>query len=245
MSLIRYRVIHAYINKTALEFINIGVLAYTDERFGFKLMDEHSLDRLHCNIFKKESISRLLRYLESELGGLSGYEEIEKRHLYFDDFAFSREFVGKVLYDFNDEIASLYRQYVAYKFEEAAHNRRSIYEITKNKTVDIARREFGKYIDIDDSSSRVFDMLIRVKKSIYPAVYPVIIGSLENTSDINKAVKAKIYENPSVALFGYLYGIKDDKGENAKRVVSDIGYVVEDFSSDEGIKESLEALLDR
>jgi hypothetical protein len=242
MKQIRYRVIHAYQNKSALEFFNIGVIAYTSDRIGYRLINENELRSIHCNLIKRDALAHLLKYLESEFKDVKSFKDIERKHLYYDDFSFSKEFFGKMLYDLNDELASLFRQYVSYKFEHPKIHH-SYHEIIKEKSIEIAEKKFRRYIQIDDPNNSIFDMLIRVKRNGKSALYPTIVGSLRNTNDISRAVKAKINENPKSPMFGYLYSITGQKESNAANVIQDIGYKLDDFSNEESINKTFEELL--
>ncbi len=241
MRKIEYRVIHYHQNRNALEFTNIGVMAHDGKSFGFRLISDDEMKSIHCNIIHKDSLGGLLKYLNEELSKTKGFADIANRHLYFDDFSFSRIFTGKMLYDLNDELASLYNQYVAYKFPRPETKSSRILQVRK-ESIEVANRKYKKYIDIT-TDSKIFDMLIRVKKNKKTELFPTIIGSLANTSDINRAVRGKIVENPIHPVFGYIYEIKDEKEKNASKVVSKIGFDLKKFTEKSAIEETFDSMI--
>ena len=83
--LLNYQVVHYYNNKTALEFINIGIIAYNKDSFSFKFIEE-DMENFSCSLFNKKTLIGTIEYLKNIFSSCKSYDEFKKQTLYMDNF---------------------------------------------------------------------------------------------------------------------------------------------------------------
>ena len=234
---LKYRVIHAYENKTSMEFVNVGVVAEDTDRFTYRLLDGEDLKRVRCNLYNRDALEATIEYIRQSLSEVSSLQELDQVTFYFDNFSFSSTMLSKVGYDMNEEIESLYRQYVSYKINNHQSERSTVKKIIE-ESIRISE-EFGKDLKARIDDDRYFDMWISTRKSRFRAV----VGSLNNSSDLNRAVNGAVESRLTNKIFGDVNDHLNDLGKVRKEIVERINYKVLDFHNEDAIKRSYEALL--
>jgi len=230
MNKIKYRLIKYYINKTSFEFINIGIIAYNKDNFKVKFLDVEKID---CNYINKEILSETIDFLTHIIID----KNFNKLKLYFDDYSFTNEFIIKQLDSFDNEIEYLFYKFIDYKFS----NKISKEKITKKDkiiqtTTYIIKKEFYNYIKIKKSKILDLELIINNQKKL------LLFGSLSNAYDLGKAIKNIGKVDIKSPIFSSIYKI-DNKNIDEKNQIEKIGYKVNDYSSNDKIKESLEKLV--
>jgi len=249
---LKYKLIHYYWNKTSLEFINIGIICYNEKKFKYKIIDASFIENIRCNFLQKKIFKNTILYLIDILHSSSNINELNKKSLYFDNFKFSNELLSKYD-DFDEELNSLFEQYVLYKFQTSKYSnqRKETIEKIKDISIDIIHKSFKNYITIiEEKKLNSFDLTIKLnnkrrRKNFLSFVY----GSLRNTDDVSKALKAEIsiYENPYNYdfYFASIYPIKANNKKDAfsKQLLEKISYKISDFSSKEKVYKTFEEIV--
>jgi len=248
---LKYKLIHYYWNKTSLEFINIGIICYNENTFQYKIIDASFIENIRCNFLKKKIFKNTILYIIDTLNSISNINELNKKSLYFDNFKFSNEFLSKY-YDFNEELNSLFEQYVLYKFQTSKYSnqRKELIEKIKNTSISIIHKNFKNHISIiKDKKLSSFDLTIKLNNKIRKNFLSFVYGSLRNTDDVSKSLRAEmsIYENPSNYdfYFASIYPIEVNNKKDAfsKQLLEKISYKISDFSSEEKVYKTFEEII--
>jgi len=248
---LKYKLIHYYWNKTSLEFINIGIICYDEKNFKYKIIDASFVENIRCNFLKKKIFKNTILYLIDILHSSSNINELNKKSLYFDNFKFSNEFLSKY-YDFDEELNSLFEQYVLYKFHtpKYSNQRKEIIKKIKDASINIIHKSFKNYITIiEDKKLNSFDLTIKLNNKRRKDFLSFVYGSLRNTDDVSKALKAEmsIYENPYNYdfYFASIYPIEANNKKDAfsKQLLEKISYKISDFSSEDKVYKTFEEIV--
>ena len=244
-NIIKYQIIHYYPNKTALEFINIGIMAYNDKSFTYRLIDK-DFDHFICPFLSKKALQGCVSYLEKLLSKITHVESFKHHSLYLDDFSFSDVMLTKYFGSIEEELDSLYHDYIAYKFEknrEFADKRIEIRRLSK----ELIENKFKRYASWDEQEN--VDFVLRIKQQKNVKNYPTIIGSLFNDNDLFRAFKPMLHGNISRGIYGYINSerdlLRDDNKtkQSISSVENRMHYLAKNFSTQEKIEESIEELI--
>ena len=119
MEVANYRVIHWYFNKQALEFLNIGIVVFTDNGdFLFKMIDEKLLAKIEANFINKVVLSYTIKHISSFLEKCKSGKDLENilRSEYQDNFRFSEIRTFRPFESLEDELDQLFYFYIGYKW---------------------------------------------------------------------------------------------------------------------------------
>jgi len=242
---LKYKIVHYYWNKSTFEYINIGVICFNENNLKYKIIDPAHIENIRCNFLNKKIFKNTVMYIQDILNSVSNIEELNKKTLYFDNFSFSNEYITKHK-NFDDELNSLFEFYVLYKFDFRKKNTaREKVENIKQISYQIIQKEFKNFLEIMPNKN--FDLVIKPKNKKQTLSY--IYGSLKNTEDVSKALKAEIslYERPYNYIFNFasIYPIenKNKKEAFSKKILEKISYHITDFSSEEKIHNYFENLI--
>ena len=245
--LINYNVIHYYPNRTALEFINIGVVVYNNEYFSFKLIEEE-IDHVSCSFIHKKALKGTIDYPKRIFQKCKSINDFNNKTMYFDDFSISKPMLSKVFGDYKNELDSLYFDFVSYKFDKPTvqHDKR---EEIKNLSKRIVKTKFQRYVTYNENEHFDFVLNIQKKSNIQP--YPTIIGSLFNSADTSRVFKLLIAPDSNVetGLYGYINTEEDlvrrhDQAGKTLSVIKDkLKFSAANFSNEESIENSIERLV--
>lgn len=243
--LLNYQVVHYYHNKTALEFINIGIIVYNSNSFSFKFIQE-DMENFSCSLFNKKALTGTIDYLKNILSSCSSYDDFKKHTLYLDNFSFSKPMISKVYSNFNDEVNYLYHDYIAYKFEkpkEVFDRKEEIKRISKEVII----KKFKRYASYTEKEN--FDFVIDVKKNNVTKQYPTVIGSLLNDGDISRVLKTILHHDIGQGVYAYT-NANDDlvrhhvKAQKARETLENkLSFLPKDFSTKDSIEVSIDRLL--
>lgn len=116
-----YRVIHWFFNKQALEFLNIGVVVFTDNGdFLFKLIDDKLLAKIEANFINKEVLSYTISHINSFLKECKNGKDLDAilKSEYQDNFKLSETKTFRPFESLEKELEELFRFYIAYKWNK-------------------------------------------------------------------------------------------------------------------------------
>jgi hypothetical protein len=119
MEFANYRVIHWFFNKQALEFLNIGVVVFTDDGdFLFKMINEKLLAKIEANFINKAVLSYTINHISSFLQKCKNGKDLEHalKSEYQDNFRFSEVRTFRPFESLDDELDQLFYFYVGYKW---------------------------------------------------------------------------------------------------------------------------------
>lgn len=228
-----------------MEFINIGVIVYSESELSYRMMDESHINQINCSTFvDKKVLSGLVRYLENLLIGVDSILSFKSqtKSLYFDNFAFSNEVEFASEHSVEIESHIMFNHYIGYKFGHSVSLSRK--EKVKDSTKSIISRDFDKVFTSSDDD--YYDLIISSK--IKDVVYPTVIGSLINDTDLMAAFRAEIHRPVDKPYYGYVNSADDllrhhVKSEHAMGLLHrKIGMELVDFSSEDAIGTSLERM---
>lgn len=120
MEFANYRVTHWFFNKQALEFLNIGVVVFTDNsEFLFKMIDEKLLAKIEANFINKTILSYTINHISSFLEKCKNGKDLEHalKSEYQDNFRFSEVRVFRLFDNLDDELDQLFHFYIGYKWD--------------------------------------------------------------------------------------------------------------------------------
>ena len=121
MEFANYRVIHWFFNKQSLEFLNIGVVVFTDNNdFLFKLIDDKLLAKIEANFINKEVLAYTIGYIDSFLKRCKSGKDLEHilKTEYQDNFKFSETKTFRPFDSLEDELDQLFYHYIGYKWDK-------------------------------------------------------------------------------------------------------------------------------
>lgn len=121
MEFANYRVIHWFFNKQALEFLNIGVVVFTDDgEFLFKMIDKKLLAKIEANFINKEVLSYTISYIDSFLKRCKSGKDLDAmlKTEYQDNFKFSETKTFRPFDSLEDELDQLFYHYIGYKWDK-------------------------------------------------------------------------------------------------------------------------------
>lgn len=121
MEFANYGVIHCFFNKQALEFLNIGVVVFTDNNdFLFKLIDDKLLAKIEANFINKEVLSYTINYIDSFLKKCKNSKDLDAilKTEYQDNFKFSETKTFRPFDSLEDELDQLFYFYIGYKWDK-------------------------------------------------------------------------------------------------------------------------------
>ena len=116
-----YRIIHWFFNKQTLEFLNIGIVVFTDNGdFLFKLIDDKLLAKIEANFINKEVLSYTINHIDSFLKRCKNGKELDAilETEYQDNFKFSETKTFRPFESLEDELDELFHFYIAYKWDK-------------------------------------------------------------------------------------------------------------------------------
>lgn len=244
MNLAKYKVIHWYMDKLSLEFLNIGVVIFNDNNFKFRLIDDH-ISRImsSANFINKKILSYTVNYIESILRNVKNERELEQSLLkeYFDNFRFSQTKLFNAFQPLSVELDMLFDRYVTYKFNMYKHQPSANREHIKQAVRELAEKEFKNYVKFNNRYGFDFSLILQKRE------YPSILGSIENKEDISRAFNRQL----EIPDFKGIYGITNTVPKNTARVAMfkdtllNIGYDPMPFADKKQIQDSLEKILRR
>ena len=120
MEFANYRVIHWFFNKQALEFLNIGVVVFTDDgEFLFKMIDGKLLANIEANFINKAVLSYTINHINSFLEKCKNSKDLEHalKSEYQDNFRFSEIKTFRPFESLDDELDQLFHFYIGYKWD--------------------------------------------------------------------------------------------------------------------------------
>jgi hypothetical protein len=121
MEFANYRVVHWFFNKQALEFLNIGVVIFSDNNdFLFKLIDDKLLRKIEANFINKEILSYTISYIDSFLKRCKSGKDLDAmlKIEYQDNFRFSETKTFRPFDRLEDELDQLFYHYIGYKWSK-------------------------------------------------------------------------------------------------------------------------------
>ncbi|MFL1705725.1 hypothetical protein ACHJH3_01850 [Campylobacter sp. MOP7] len=243
MSFAKYKVIHWYMDKLSLEFLNIGVVAFDDYDFKFRLIDNSLIKAMSsANFINRKILAYTAEYIGELLAKVKNERELEQAlsKEYFDNFRFSRTQLFSPFSPLDIEIDALFERYVGYKFDDKLskpHNANR--EHIKQAVKELAEKEFKNYVKFSKRNGFDFSLILQKRE------YPSILGSIENKEDISRAFSRQL----EIPEFKGIYGITNTVHKNTVRVAMfkdtllNIGYRPMPFADKEQIQDSLEKLL--
>ena len=78
MEFAKYRVIHWFFDKQALEFLNIGIVVFSDDgEFIFKIIDDDLLAKIKANFISKSVLSYTINHIRSFLEKCKSESDLE------------------------------------------------------------------------------------------------------------------------------------------------------------------------
>lgn len=241
----KYKVIHYYPNKSTMEFINIGVLTYSDKEFSYKLLNNDHLEQIHCKFFiEKDVLKNLISYVESLMASIQSINEFKamSKDLYYDNFSFSKEKALASEHNCEMENSILFEHYIGYKFERAIVVAKK--ESVKHTAKFIIEKEFRTKFSYKDDN--YYDLIIQSKTKA--KVFPTIIGSLVSDTDLSVAFRAQLNKPMGDSVYCYINSNSDilrhkEKADHANEILHNrLKMDVIDFSSNDKIYASLDAL---
>ncbi|WP_103613344.1 hypothetical protein [Campylobacter concisus] len=242
MKLTKYKIIHWYMNKLSLEFLNIGVVVFDDTSFKFKLIDDTLLKKMaSASFIDKSVLIYTINYINNLLSTISSEKELDQAlsKEYFDSFRFSSTQFFNAFDSLEIELEELFYRYIYYKFENKRTKPQKTKENIKEAIQELAKREFKNHIKIKNLNG--FDFSISIKDREYPS----ILGSIESKDDISRAFNRQL----EIPNFRGIYGITTpelrltNKAEMFKQALTNIGYSPRQFADKDQIYNSLEQLL--
>lgn len=241
----KHQIIHYYHNKSTLEFINIGVLVYSEAGLSYRLLDESLIHQINCSTFvDKKVLSGLVRYLENVLAGVTSIEGFKSKtkSLYFDNFSFSNEVEFASEHSCEIESHIMFNHYIGHKFDHSSSVSRK--EKVKESAKSIISKDFDKVFMFSEDD--YYDLIIQSKNS--SIIYSTVIGSLISDTDLMGAFRAELNRPVNNSYYAYVNSEDDllrhhEKSEHAAGLLHrKMGMELTNFSSDEAIGISLERM---
>ncbi len=243
MELAKYKVIHWYMDKLSLEFLNIGVVAFNDTAFKFELIGDDLIKKMSSASFiNKKTLTYTVNYINSLLSRISSEKELEQAlsKEYFDNFRFSQTQLFRAFDELDAELNELFYRYVYYKFGTKRDKPQGINrERIKKEVRELADKEFKNSIKIKKRDGFDFSLIVKDRE------YPSILGSIENKEDIGRAFNRQL----EIPNFSGIYGITTpelritNKTAMFKDALLKVGYEPIQFADKDQIYDSLEKLL--
>ncbi|WP_314702943.1 hypothetical protein [Campylobacter rectus] len=243
MKLAKYKVIHWYMDKLSLEFLNIGVVIFDDTVFKFELVSDEIIKRMSVSPFiNKRVLAYTVDYINALLSGVSSEKELEQAlsKEYFDNFRFSQTQFFHAFDNIENELNELFYRYIYYKFGTKRDKPQGINrEHIKEAVRELADKEFKNSIKIKKRDGFDFSLIVKDRE------YPSILGSIENKEDIGRAFNRQL----EIPNFSGIYGITTpelritNKTAMFKDALLKVGYEPIQFADKDQIYDSLEKLL--
>lgn len=243
MELAKYKVIHWYMDKLSLEFLNIGVVAFNDTAFKFELIGDDLIKKMSSASFiNKKTLTYTVNYINLLLSRISSEKELEQAlsKEYFDNFRFGQTQLFRAFEGLDAELNELFYRYISYKFGTKRDKPQSANKEDIKKAVrELADREFKNSIKIKKRDGFDFSLIIKDKE------YPSILGSIENKEDISRAFSRQL----EIPGFSGIYGITTPEPKITTRTAMfkdallKVGYDPVQFANENQIYDSLEKLL--
>lgn len=120
MEFAKYRVIHWFFDKQALEFLNIGIVVFSDDgEFIFKIIDDDLLAKIKANFISKSVLSYTINHIWSFLEKCKSESDLENalKSEYQDNFRFSETKLFRPFENLESELDQLFYRYIEYKFD--------------------------------------------------------------------------------------------------------------------------------
>lgn len=121
MKFAKYRVIHWFFDKQALEFLNIGIVVFNDDgEFMFKLIDESLLAKIKANFINKPVLLYTINHIRSFIETCKSESDLENvlKSEYQDNFKFSETKLFRPFESLESELDQLFYRYIEYKFDK-------------------------------------------------------------------------------------------------------------------------------
>ena len=121
MEFAKYRVIHWFFDKQALEFLNIGIVVFNDDsEFMFKLIDESLLAKIRANFINKPVLLYTINHIRSFIETCKNESDLENvlKSEYQDNFKFSETKLFRPFESLESELDQLFYRYIEYKFDK-------------------------------------------------------------------------------------------------------------------------------
>jgi len=185
--LYNYQVIRYFPNINSDEFFNVGIHLVSNEKNILHFINDEHLSK--TMIFPSIDKNTLIKFIDM----LDKEKNIN--HWYGNNLRLSEKKAFRSSENFEKVLEILYEDYIGYKF----HYKEKIdtIQIIKEETRDIVKREFLKYIDINENT--IFDFEF-IDKKVHKHHYSTL-GSLGNKKDINDMiwqVESFVYTNSSL-----------------------------------------------
>lgn len=242
MELTKYRVVHWYMDKLALEFLNIGVVAFDSKKFIFKLIDDELLLKIKANFIDKTIMSYTINHIRGILEKCENENDLDRALAasYQDNFRFSPPQLFNAFDSLENETNELFYRYISYKFGAKRDKPQSVNkEHIKEAVRELADKEFKNSIKVKKRYGFDFSLIIKDKE------YPSILGSIENKEDISRAFSRQL----EIPNFSGIYGITTPEPKITTRTAMfkdallKVGYDPIQFANENQIYDSLEKLL--
>lgn len=169
--LYNYQIIRYFPNINSDEFFNVGIhLANDEKNILYFINDKHLSKLITFPSIEKNNIISFIEMLNNE---------VNIQHWYGNNLRFSEKKAFRSSQCFEEVLEVLYEDYIGYKF----HFKEKIdtIELIKQKTKELVKKEFIKYIEVNENT--IFDFDFIDKKRQYHHYSNV--GSISNRDNIN------------------------------------------------------------
>jgi hypothetical protein len=172
--LYNYQIIRYFPNINSDEFFNIGVhLANEQKNKLYFIKDEHLTKLITFPSIDKNNITTFIQLLS---------KEVNLSHWYGNNLKLSETKAFRSSQSFEEVLEILYEDYIGYKFH--FKEKKDTIEIIKQTTREIIKKEFSRYIEVDENT--IFDFNI-INKNHNKHHYSNL-GSISNKENIKSIV---------------------------------------------------------